>query len=404
MTRRACQGSTARRGQEGMALVFALFMLVALGLAGASALLVGSAGARATRNARGAAQVHFVAESGLSDALQAINAVGVVDFQADVVNQWTGWYGDGSRSFGPVAGYTYSVASVASAANPAGVGRLVATATGPEGTRNVVVANVTRSNIPSTSPGAIYLAQDAHTDATFVGNAFAVDGNDHNYTGGAGPNPPVPGITTRNDTNTQEVVNSRASQQRDNVTGQGYLTGPPIVPSVVPSPAAPTVAQMNQVINDLLGRAGVVTNNGNQVNGNATFGTTATPQITHFSNASGVTIKGNGNASGAGIMIVEGDLTIQGSFDFKGLVIVRGRTNVLNDPSETQVTGNATVYGSLWTQDFNLVVGGSAIVYYSSQALQLANDVGGGGALPAPLAVSSLADCAQLPAGVGGCP
>ena len=31
---------------------------------------------------------------------------------------------------------------------------------------------------PSTSPGAIYLAQDSATNATFVGNAFAVDGND----------------------------------------------------------------------------------------------------------------------------------------------------------------------------------------------------------------------------------
>lgn len=393
-----------RRGQEGMALVFALFMLMALGMAGASALLVGSAGARATRNARSASQVHYVAESGLSDALQTINAVGVVDFQADVANQWAGWFGNGSRSFGPVAGYSYTVAPVVSGTNPAGAGRLVATATGPEGTRNVVVANITRSNIPSTSPGAIYLAQDSATNATFVGNAFAVDGNDHNYTGGAGPNPPVPGITTRNDSNTQEVLASLSSQQRDNVTGQGYLNGPPIVASVATSPIAPTVAQMNQVINDLLARSGVITNNGSQMNGGNTFGTTAAPQITHFSNASGVTIKGNGNASGVGIMIVEGDLTIQGSFDFKGLVIVRGRTNVLNDPSETEVTGNATVYGSLWTQDFNLVVGGSAIVYYSSQALQLANTVGGGGALPSPLAVASLADCAQVPAGVGGCP
>ncbi len=103
-------------------------------------------------------------------------------------------------------------------------------------------------------------------------------------------------------------------------------------------------------------------------------------------------------------MIVEGDLTIQGTLQFKGLVLVRGRTNVVQDPSETDITGNVTVYGSLWTQDVNLVVGGSAIVDYSSNALQLANQVGGGGTLPAALVVTSLADCAQLPAGVDGCP
>ena len=128
------------------------------------------------------------------------------------------------------------------------------------------------------------------------------------------------------------------------------------------------------------------------------------PQITHFTASGGVTIKGNGNASGAGIMIVEGDLTIQGTLQFKGLVLVRGRTNVVQDPSETDITGNVTVYGSLWTQDVNLVVGGSAIVDYSSNALQLANQVGGSGTLPAALVVTSLADCAQLPAGVNGCP
>src|SRR5712692_11345922 len=119
---------------------------------------------------------------------------------------------------------------------------------------------------------------------------------------------------------------------------------------------------MDQIINDLLARAGVVNYGSNNINGNNTFGTASSPQITHFTASGGVTIKGNGNASGAGIMIVEGDLTIQGSLEFKGLILVRGRTNVVQDPSETDITGNVTVLGSLWTQDVNLVVGGSAIV------------------------------------------
>src|SRR5207249_5007645 len=83
-----------------------------------------------------------------------------------------------------------------------------------------------------------------------------------------------------------------------------------------------------------------------------------------------------GNASGAGIMIVEGNLTIQGNFHFNGLIIVRGTTQV------TEVTGNATVYGSIWTEDIQLEVSGSALVNYSSQALALANLVSGGAGLP----------------------
>ena len=106
---------------------------------------------------------------------------------------------------------------------------------------------------------------------------------------------------------------------------------------------------------------------------------------------------------GAGVLVIEGDLTIQGSLVFKGLVLVRGRTSVETD-SETTVTGNAAFYGSLWTNDLNLRVGGSAVAKYSSAALALANAVGGGGALPAPLQITSLADCSQLPAATGGCP
>jgi len=182
------------------------------------------------------------------------------------------------------------------------------------------------------------------------------------------------------------------------VTGYGYSNGPPIVPSIKTSPAAPSIAQLNAMINDILARPRPADNNSTQINGNATFGTTAAPQITHFTGNGGVTIKANGNAQGAGIMIVEGNLTIQGNFDFKGLILVRGTTQV------TELTGNATVYGSLWTEDIQLQVAGSAIAYYSTQALALANQVSGGGTLPAPLKVISLVDCSEVPSGSGGCP
>jgi len=397
------RGTPSRPREQGFALAVALFAMGTLLLLVASALLIGTANVEATRNFRGAVQVHFVAESAISEALQVANGPGVVNFQNDVVGQWATAFGSGGHAFAPIAGFTYSVAPAASAGSPANAGRFVATALGPRGERNVVVANVTRSNVPLVSPGAIYLATDAATKATFKGNAFIVDGNDHDYNGGAGPAAPVPGIATRSDTNTQDTLKS-LKQQPDNVQGLGYSNGPPVIPSVATFPAAPSIAQMNQFIADLLGRPGVVTDGDSTINGTATFGTTAAPQITHFTASGGVTIKGNGNASGAGIMIVEGDLTIQGTLGFKGLILVRGRTNVLQDPPETDLSGNMTLYGSLWTQDVNLVVGGSAIVDYSSNALQLANQVGGGGTLPAALVVTSLADCAQLPAGVNGCP
>ena len=395
---RTRSGTGRRTGQDGIALVLALLSMVTLLLAAATGMLVGSAGVSAMRNYRGAGQVHFVAESGISEALQRINGTGVINIQNDVVNQWSAVWGSSSHGFAPLSGFSYVVTPTATVGNTANSGRLMATGSGIESVKNVVVANVIRSNIPSTAPGAIYLASDQSTNATFTGNAFQVDGNDHNYTGGLGPGGPVPGISTRNDTNTQEAINSLSAVQKDNVTGYGYSNGPPIVPSVFTSPAAPSVAMLNAMIADILAKPRPPDDNSTQINGNATYGTTAAPQITHFTGNGGVTIKANGNASGAGIMIVEGNLTIQGNFNFKGLILVRGTTQV------TDFTGNCTIYGSVWTQDIQLQVAGSAIVDYSTQALALANQVSGGGTLPAPLKITSLVDCSEVPSGSGGCP
>jgi hypothetical protein len=377
-----------------MALVFSLLVMAGILVMIGSALTVGSADILATRNYRGAMQVHLVAESAIVQAVQTANGPGVMSFQDDVVAQWEATFGSAPRPFAPLPGFEYSVRPIANAGDPANTGTYVATATGPEGVLNRVVATVERFAAPLSSPGAIYLATDAATDATLRGNAFAVDGNDHNYSGGFGPADPILGIATRNDANAQEARQSLNAQQADNIQGVGFANGSPPVPSIAASPVAMTVAQMNEFIANLLELDDIVTIGSDSVHGGDTFGTAASPQITHFT-AGETTVKGNGNVSGAGIMIVDGGLTIQGNLDFKGLILVRGQTTV---------TGNATVYGAIWTQDVNLTVGGSAIVYYSSQALALADQVDGDGASPAPLRVTALADCAQLPAGASGCP
>jgi len=108
---------------------------------------------------------------------------------------------------------------VPSAADPAGAGQLVATADGPEGEHNVTVANVMRSNIPSAAPGAIYLATDATTNTVFHGGILAVTGSDHDCAGGPGSGSPVPGISTRNATNTQNAINSLDTDQKYTARG-----------------------------------------------------------------------------------------------------------------------------------------------------------------------------------------
>src|SRR5205814_4192442 len=139
----------------------------------------------------------------------------------------------------------------------------------------------------------------------------------------------------------------------------GFVSGSPDTPSVSATQGMST-AQINQMITDLLALPHT-TVNGSNLNGTQIFGTTAAPQITYLpGNGTGVTF-GNGNSSGAGILIVENALTINGNLNFDGLVIVRGTTQV------TDVTGSATIFGSIWTTDFNLTIGGHADVQYSSQ-------------------------------------
>src|SRR5207247_9773483 len=132
----------------------------------------------------------------------------------------------------------------------------------------------------------------------------------------------------------QAAIPGLSRQELHNVQGLGYSPNP-LIPSVKTSPAAPAVGEIEQIVQDMLGRGGVVTDqvvnnqgqsvavNNGKINGGDVFGTTAAPRITHLTTSVSV---GNGNASGAGILIVDGDLTIDGTLDFKGLIIVRGVT------------------------------------------------------------------------------
>jgi hypothetical protein len=388
-----------------VALVFTIFAVAALLVAITGALVTGSANSKASWNYRGASQAHFVAESAVTDALQNINGTGVINYQADVVNGWTTRWPTNyfPRNFAPLNGFSYTVTTVAGA-NPQNLGRLIATATGPDGLTNRVVADLMRSDKPSTAPGAIYLATDASVNSTFIGNNFLVDGNDHNYTGGYGPAGAVPGISTRTDTNTQDALTSLGNAQKDNVQGLGYQAGPPIVPSISTSPSAPTISQMDQFIADLQAAPGAtvcpcdVLNNSCTAPGCA-FGNpppASPPLCTIVTAGDGneFEIPMSGNLNGCGVLIIDGDLEVKGTIGYKGMILVKGKLRVI---------GDATIYGTLWAQGIELDVGGSGIVYNSSQALALANNIIPAGALPTPMTVTSLADCAEVPAGVGGC-
>jgi hypothetical protein len=408
-----------RRRERGIALVFAVFTIAALLVAITGALVTSSANSKAAVNYRQASQTHFVAESGISHALQTMNSIGVVNYNNEIVSNWGTMFGTGAKTFSALPGaaavakgdtstYSYTVTNTAGAL-PASQGILVATAnqkdsSGTVISTNTVVARIQRASNPSTAPGAIYLANDNSTNSTFNGNSFTIDGNDHTLAGGTGSGLSIPGISTRNAANTSETVGSLSTQEMDNVQGYGYQAGPPIVSSITTSPWAPTVSQINQMIRDMSPAPDQCTCT--QVNNSCTTCSFGDPyaaggpsckavQFGTLDSPMNVQVKNNGNIDGCGVMIINGNFDIQGDVTFRGLIIVKGTLSV---------TGSSLMYGSVWTEGVNLNVGGNGQIYYSSEAMALANSVYPTGIVPAPMQLLSMADCADLGAGVGNCP
>jgi Tfp pilus assembly protein PilX len=376
------------RGESGSALLTVTFLLLMVLTLGAASVLYTTLDLRSTSHYDTGNRAFAAAEAGVLHALSTINATGVVQFNTDIVNRWSSLYGSATNSIPGVPNASYQVTVAANAANPAGAGTITATGFAPLNARRSIVVNVAKSGFTG-SPGAIYLAADSNVNSQFSGNAFSVDGNDHTTSGTANPSGPVkPGISTRDDTVSNEVVGSLNNQQKDNVQGLGFSMSP-LTPSVLPT-GGPSVDDLDNIVNHLLSLPGVQTTGSKNFNGNNTFGTVASPVVTHMTNDN-VTL--NGSAQGAGVLVVDGALTINGTLDFVGWIIVRGATTINqtgDTADQTDVLGNATVLGSLWTGDLNIKVGGSAIVDYCDACMRLVDGMDPtNGATPKPMRVVS---------------
>jgi hypothetical protein len=385
------RATTPLKNERGLIMAMSIFVVAVLLALTAAAHRMSLSDVTMSRNYRSAAQGLYAAEAGIFHAMSVINQAGVINLQNDFISVWGGPAPFGTASMPQNASYNYNVTLTS---DPFQVGQpgnqnrgvLTSRSTGTDNAARRVDARIIKSDIPNAPPGAIYLATDAASNATFNGNNFAISGMDVNFSDGLpGPKIPVPGITTRTEANAEEARASLTGGNEDNVQGYGFVDGNPATPSVLAG-QGPTTAQINQMINDLLALPHV-TDTSSQINGGATFGTEAAPQITYLpGNGTGVTF-GNGNSTGCGILIVENALVLNGDLDFKGLILVRGTTQV------TEVTGSVNIWGSLWTTEFNLTVGGHADIQFSSEALALANMSGGGvGALPAPVKITAWRD------------
>jgi Tfp pilus assembly protein PilX len=358
------------KSNRGSSMVFALLIMLGVLALGVAGLQAAASGLTLSNNYKTGVQAIQAAESGIVHAIGIMNNPGVLSFPESVVTPWSTLIGYSALTMpGNQPGISYTVAPTASPPSATTNTSMWITSIGQgpgEATRTI------SAHLSLTGPftcGAIDLPSSG-INADFRGQAFTVDGNDYPM-GSETPDPTLDttlGISTRAQTDADTIVTALNDNQEARVTGTAV---PNQVPSVAPCIGPTTNYVRDTLVQNILGQPSppVVTDpegNGNRdnINGNLQIGSVAAPQITHF--AGDTTIKGTGNVTGAGILIVDGGLTITGSLSFTGLIIVRGATQI------TTVTGNASVYGAIWTTDLSLTVGGSAAVRYSSAALNLA--------------------------------
>ncbi len=372
--------------ERGFAMAGLLIVVLLLLVVSSFSVMHTSIDTRSTSHYDTGNRAFYAAESGLMHALNSMNGPGVIDFEADIVNRWASLLGSDPYTMPSDSRSGYTVTVAADPVNARERGTITAVGTGPLLARRTIQITLGKGDFFGV-PGTIHIAADDGVDSQFTGNAFEVDGNNHDRFGDLlNDGVQIPGISTRNGEVAEDVTDSLNNNQRDNVRGTGFIPSP-VTPSVVPV-GGPGVDDLDQFVADLLTNPSLYTTHTKKFNGGDVFGTLTTPQVTYMTHPD---VQLNGHAAGAGILIVDGSVKINGTLDFTGLIIVRGDTVINHTGSasdETIVLGNAFILGSLWTGNLEIKVGGSAIVDYCYECLQLVDDIGGqSGLIPRPMSV-----------------
>jgi len=208
-----------------------------------------------------------------------------------------------------------------------------------------------------------------------------VDGVDGSYPTKPGSGwtsaPPVAGCNANTGNHAAIGVDNMAAQllvssqisKPDNYQGTNWI--PSVQPSVVALPLLTAnnwqnPAQLNNLASEMANVADV-TCPGGSLCGGPTYGTDASPQITYVN---GDFTLGNGN-NGAGVLVVTGNLTINGKMEYDGLILVIGQGSVtIGGAGDGTIFGEMfvanTTGGVLGTPTFHWNGGGSAGVFYNS--------------------------------------
>lgn len=195
----------------------------------------------------------------------------------------------------------------------------------------------------------------------FNGNAFVIDGHDHQA---ASPNdtipgaPPAPAILTEGPTSDIDL----STNQQDNVSGAGGDN------SVQHSTF---MYDFNQIWAQLSGMADY------SITGPTTFGSSS-PSYGSLTNPKVTVVNGNltvnGTWTGGGILMVNGNLAMGGGCQFKGIVVATGDLKVTGGgPADVARIVGAVIYQGTLVDGSS--TGGAGRIWYSTEAINAALNV-----------------------------
>lgn len=223
--------------------------------------------------------------------------------------------------------------------------------------RTVRVTLLARYETPQ-QPSAVHIG-DPLADLTFNGNAFLISGFDVDLggaqTGFVGPGIGVVGSPTF-------LMDQIKKQAESNVIGTGGSPSVQEVPDL----------DLQALVEEGARSANIVLEGGGGTVSPGDWGTIQAPAIVYARDS--VHISGGGG--GAGILIVNGNLTISGSFDWHGLIIVRGELEFKGGGGDKRLTGGLVVQNNVFaslpdgtTGDESVNLNGTVDILLSQQTI-----------------------------------
>jgi hypothetical protein len=227
--------------------------------------------------------------------------------------------------------------------------------------RRTVEVLMRRAIVVPTFTAAVQLNVEAPV-IDLSGNAFMIDGRDHNLDGTYNASGTERYGISAPVTDASVITSQISSMHEDQVLGTG----------ADPSAGAVPAIDLNTLVEQAKAAADIILEPG--THSSLTLGAPSAGNTVVVYAGGDVTF--SGGVGGAGILVVDGDLRIGGSFLWTGIVIVRGRATMVGGGGLKRIVG-ALVVGeeaTATTSSTSVDITGTVDLLYSAAAIQLAAD------------------------------